>query len=371
MTTIDKSDTKLKTVLIVDDTPDNLALIGELLTPYYDVRIANSGPRALAIAGMSPHPELILLDIMMPEMDGYEVLKRLKTAPETRDIPVMFITALDATEDEALGFALGAVDYLFKPVKPPIVLARVRAQLELKHARDLLRDSNAWLEEEVRRRLRQTRMIQDVSMRALVSLAETRDNETGNHILRTQGYVALLCEQLSLPPNQVGLTSHCIELITKAAPLHDIGKVGIPDHILQKPGKLTDEEWVVMRTHTALGAEAIQRAIQDEQDQSALDFLRIAIQIAQSHHEKWDGSGYPQGLKGEAIPLPARLMALADVFDALINRRCYKEAISLQQAVEIILDGKAKHFDPAVVEAFIARQADFAAIAQRYAENGT
>jgi len=338
------------------------------LLPHYDVRIANSGARALAAVELSPRPDLILLDIMMPELDGYQVLKRLKAMPETRDIPVIFISALDSTEDETFGLELGASDYISKPIKPSIMLARVRSQLELKTARDILRDNNAWLEQEVKRRMRQNQIIQDASMRALASLAETRDNETGNHILRTQGYVKELCQALAQGEYQAELDSQCSELIAKAAPLHDIGKVGIPDHILLKPGKLTAEEWAVMKTHTTLGAEAIQRAIQNEEDQSALDFLQVGIAIARSHHEKWDGSGYPDGLKGRAIPLAARIMALADVFDALVNRRCYKEGMPMEQAVAIIVEGKEAHFDPAVVEAFLARQAEFSAIAQRYAE---
>lgn len=205
-------------------------------------------------------------------------------------------------------------------------------------------------------------------MRALASLAETRDNETGNHILRTQGYVEILCQELSHTAYRETLTKHCIELVTKAAPLHDIGKVGIPDHILLKPGKLTEEEWVIMRSHAELGAQAIQRALADQPDQSAFDFLEVAMEIAHYHHEKWDGSGYPDGLVGDAIPLSARLMALADVFDALINRRCYKAPMTMEQATEIILESKGKHFDPVVVDAFVIRRNDFIEIAHRYAD---
>ncbi len=356
------------TILIVDDTPENITVLGELLKPLYVVRVATNGPRALASANSLPRPDLILLDVMMPEMDGYAVMTKLRENPVTAEIPVIFVTALDATDDETHGLELGAADYITKPLRAPIVLARVRGQLELKHARDRLRDQNSWLEAEVSRRMKQNQMIQDASMRALASLAETRDNETGNHILRTQGYVEVLCRELSRHGHPELRDEHNIELITKAAPLHDIGKVGIPDNILLKPGKLTDEEWTVMRTHSTLGAEAIQRAIQDEADQSVFDFLLVAMKIAHHHHEKWDGSGYPKGLKGEAIPLPARLMALADVFDALINRRCYKEAMTMEVATAIIQEGKGKHFDPTVVDAFLDRQTDFIAIAHKYAD---
>ncbi len=358
-----------KTILIVDDTPENLTVLGELLQSHYRVRVANSGARALAASVTEPKPDLILLDVMMPEMDGYTVLSKLRDNPVTRDTPVIFVTALDATEDETHGLELGAADYITKPIRPGIVLARVRGQIELKEARDQMHNQNAWLEAEVERRMQINQLIQDVSMRALASLAETRDNETGHHIRRTQGYIEVLCDQLATEgkhPDE--LTRQRISMITKAAPLHDIGKVGIPDHILLKPGKLTDEEWVIMRTHTTLGAEAIERAIKEEKDQSAFAFLHVAMQIARSHHEKWDGSGYPQGLKGEAIPLPARLMALADVFDALINRRIYKEAFSREDTVNIILEGKGKHFDPEVVDAFMKRLQDFMDIATRFAD---
>ncbi|OAI12433.1 two-component system response regulator [Methylomonas koyamae] len=355
-------------ILIVDDTPENITVLGELLQPYYTVKVATDGRRALASAIKPPHPDLILLDVMMPELDGYAVLARLREAAETRDIPVVFVTALDASEDESRGLELGAADYITKPIRPPIVLARVRAQLELKQARDRLRDQNQWLEGEVARRLQQNQKIQDVSIRALASLAETRDNETGNHILRTQGYVGVLCDELAGSHFSGRLDARTVELITKAAPLHDIGKVGIPDHVLLKPGKLNDDEWQLMRTHAKLGAEAISRAIRGEPDQSSFDFLHTAIEIAHYHHEKWDGSGYPDGLCGDAIPLPARLMALADVFDALINRRCYKAPMAIEQAAAIIADGKNSHFDPRVVDAFANRLDQFATIAERYAD---
>ena len=362
---------QLKTLLLVDDTPENLTVLGEILMPYYRVRVANSGARALVAAASEPRPDLILLDVMMPEMDGYKVITHLRSNPLTLDIPVIFITALDATEDETKGLELGAADYITKPVRPAIVLTRVRGQIELKEARDRMRDQNAWLEAEIERRMRQNQMIQDVSMRALASLAEARDNETGNHILRTQGYVKVLAEELSkLPQYAEKLTPTIIESYVKAAPLHDIGKVGIPDRALHKPGKHTPEEWELMKTHAKVGSDAIWRAIQDEEDQAGLDFLRIAMDIAHYHHEKWDGSGYPEGFSGENIPLPARLMALADVFDALISKRVYKPAFTVEHTTEIILNGRGKHFDPDVVDAFVARLDEFYAIAARHTDEG-
>jgi putative two-component system response regulator len=357
-------------VLVVDDMSENLEVLGELLQPDYRVRVANSGTRALEVAASEPRPDLILLDVMMPDMDGYAVLQRLRAAEATCDIPVIFVTAMDSAEEEERGFSLGAVDYILKPVKPPIVRARVRTHLELKAARDALQVRNFNLELEVKRRMRESQLIQDVSLRALAGLAETRDNETGNHIRRTQSYVEVLADALAGHRNFAGLRAEgIIELIVKAAPLHDIGKVGIPDHILLKPGPLDPYEWRIMQTHTRLGAEAIEAALIDEDDQAPLAFLHIAMDIAYSHHEKWDGSGYPDGLRGPAIPLPARLMAVADVFDALISRRVYKPAMPFDEAADIIRAGKGSHFDPDIVAAFDVHFGDFVAIAQRYADD--
>jgi putative two-component system response regulator len=361
--------TPQKTLLLVDDTPENLTVLGEILMPHYRVRVASSGARALAAATSDPRPDLVLLDVMMPEMDGYEVISRLRADPRTRELPVIFVTALDSTEDEAHGLELGAVDYITKPVRPAIVLARVRGQLELKEARDRMRDQNAWLEAEIARRMRQNQVVQDVSMRALASIAEARDDETGNHILRTQAYVNVLARALATTPRYAGeLTPALVETYTKAAPLHDIGKVAIPDHILHKPGKHTPDEWEIMKTHARQGSDAIWRAICDQEEREALDFLYIAMDIAHYHHEKWDGSGYPEGLAGEAIPLPARLMALADVFDALISKRAYKPAFPLDRATAIINEGRGRHFDPDVVDAYLAHLDEFAAISARYAD---
>ena len=355
------------TILIVDDAPENLAVLGEVLAPAFKVRAANSGARALQIAASTPRPDLILLDIMMPDMDGFEVLARLREDGATRDIPVIFVTAMDAVADEERGLALGAVDYIAKPIQPAIVMARVRAHLELKQARDWLKDQNSYLEAEVARRMQENLMIQDVSIRALARLAEVRDLETGNHLLRTQGYVQTLAEALQDHPRFAAvLTPRFIRTLVKSAPLHDIGKVGIPDHILQKPGPLTAEEWHIMKTHAKLGSDAIGNAERDAEH--PIDFLAVAKEIAHRHHEKWDGSGYPDGLAGDGIPVSARLMALADVFDALTSRRVYKPPMSTEQAAAIILQGRGVHFDPDVVDAFIATRDRFDAIARRYSD---
>jgi putative two-component system response regulator len=341
------------TILIVDDVPDNLAVLGELLRQSgYQVKVANSGRAALRFAAQLPRPDLILLDVMMPEMDGYQVLLALRDNPVTRDIPVMFLTALDASHDEQRGLDMGAADYISKPIRPSVVLARVRTQLEAKQARDLLRGQNSFLEAEVARRMAENELIQAISIRALARLAEIRDPETGNHILRTQAYVELLARRLQSHPRFAAtLSDDYIKLLARSAPLHDIGKVGIPDAILQKPGKLDVEEWEIMKTHARLGAEAIEQADLDSEKQLA--FLTLAREIARWHHERWDGAGYPDGLQGEAIPVSARLMALADVFDALISPRVYKAPIPLAQACEIMRAGRGSHFDPDACDAFL------------------
>ena len=367
MTEFKRLDEK-NSILVVDDVPDNLTLMSNLLREDYKVRVANSGERALAIAGSRTPPDLILLDIMMTEMDGYEVCQRLKNDPATQHIPIIFLTAKAEVGDETHGLELGAVDYITKPISPPILLARVKTHLAMKLVQDFLRDKNAFLEAEVKKRTQELEAIQDVTVHTLASLAETRDKETGNHIRRTQYYVKLLAEKLRKHPrfSPVLDDDRTIERLFKSAPLHDIGKVGIPDHILLKPGKLDPEEFEVMKSHAILGRDAIMQA--EQELGVTIPFLQFAKEIAFSHQEKWDGSGYPQGLVGEAIPVSARLMALADVYDALISKRIYKSAIPTDKAVEIILEGKGKHFDPDVVEAFLELQDEFQEVAARFAD---
>jgi putative two-component system response regulator len=359
--------TEPPTVLIVDDTPDNITLLNGLLKDTYKTKVATNGERALKVANADPLPDLILLDIMMPGMDGYEVCRQLKNDARTRDIPVIFLTAKTQVEDEQMGFDVGCVDYITKPISPPIVLARVKTQLALKGAADFLRDNNVYLESEVARRTREVQVIQDVTIMAMASLAETRDNETGNHIRRTQHYVRALAKKLQADSRFAhALGDETIELLYKSAPLHDIGKVGIPDAILLKPGKLTPEEFEVMKTHTTLGRDAIATA--EKLIDTPNTFLAFAREIAYSHQEKWDGSGYPQKLKGEAIPLSARLMAVADVYDALISRRVYKPPFPHDEAVSIIRQCKGSHFDPDMVDAFVQVAHEFKAISEVFAD---
>ncbi|HZV53295.1 MAG TPA: two-component system response regulator [Rhodocyclaceae bacterium] len=353
------------TVLIVDDVPENLGILFELLRPQYRVRGASSGAEALRVAASAPKPDLVLLDVMMPDMDGHDVFRHLRGNPATEDIPVIFVTAMDSMEDEMRGLELGAVDYITKPLRPPVVLARINTQLELKRARDWLTDQNDFLEAEIARRMAENDRTQLVTIRALAHLAETRDPETGNHILRTQGYVNLLATRLRNHPRFAAfLSQRNIELLTKSAPLHDIGKVGIPDSILQKPGKLTAEEWEIMKAHARIGSDAIEQAEADVAEPPP--FLTLAKEIAHWHHEKWDGSGYPDGLAGDGIPIAARLMAVADVFDALISPRVYKPPMDVDQAREIIAAGRGSHFDPDMADAFLAGFAEFVAIAKHH-----
>ena len=356
------------TVLVVDDTADNLALMNRLLNDRYRVKLANSGQKALKIAQSETPPDLVLLDVMMPGMDGYEVCRRLKAEPKTRDIPVIFLTAKAEVEDEQSGLALGAVDYITKPISPPIVLARVETHLNLKKAADFLRDQNDYLEAEVQRRTMEITAIQDVTILAMASLAETRDSDTGNHIRRTQHYVKVMAKQLRQHPRfSETLTDAYVDMLFKSAPLHDIGKVGIPDRILLKPGRFTPDEFEIMKTHTTLGFDAIQHA--EASLGTRVAFLGMAKDIALYHQEKWDGSGYPKALAGEDIPLSARLMAVADVYDALISRRVYKEGMSHEKAVGIIAEGRGSHFDPDLVDAFMAAHDKFKAIAVRYGDD--
>jgi putative two-component system response regulator len=348
-----------KILLVIDDTADNLLLMNEILHTTYKVKGAISGEKGLLIAMANTPPDLILLDVMMPKMDGYEVCEKLKENPITRNIPIIFVTAKSDSADEEKGFAMGAVDYILKPVSPPIVRARVAAHLLLKNTTDFLRDKNQFLHQEVERRTQQIirqseelHAIQHVTILAMTSLAETRDNETGGHIHRTQHYVKALAQKIQRHPRFAHqLDDFSIDLLFKSAPLHDIGKVGIPDRILLKPGPLTAEEFVIMKRHTTIGKDAIEKA--EAQSKTQISFLTFAKEIAYSHHERWDGTGYPQGLAGDDIPLSARLMAIADVYDALINKRVYKSAFTHEKAVEIITAGRASQFDPDILDAFI------------------
>lgn len=354
------------TILVVDDTPANLSLLTHLLNEKYRVKLANKGLKALEFANTMP-PDLILLDIMMPEMDGYEVCRRLKANEKTKDIPIIFLTAKNEIEDEELGFLLGAVDFIHKPISPPIVLARIQTHLEIKVWHDFLQDQNVWLQKQVEKRLTEINDLQYATICVMTSMAEFRDETTGHHIRRTQNYVLMLAKELSkLPHYKSLLTPSYIEKMSKSAPLHDIGKISIPDDILLKPGKHTPEETVIMKTHAQRGFDMLKKAGDFMGEKG--EFLTFAMEIAGCHHEKWDGSGYPNGLKGQEIPISARLMALADVFDALLSRRPYKPAMSIEKTIAIILEGKGTHFDPEIVEAFLTIKDEMLEVATNLAD---
>lgn len=356
-------------ILVIDDSRDMLDHMVMMLSPTYELRLEGGGGSGLAQA-MDWLPDLILLDVRMDGQDGYAVCEKLKGHPRTSHIPVVLMSAYVDAEGEARAFEVGAADCLRKPINGRVASSRIQAQLTLKAAHDLTRNREVALEEEVRRRTEHIELTQHVALLALVNLARTRDTETGGHIVRTQAYVRMLAERLQTHPKfKAELTPTAIRLITQSAPLHDIGKIGIPDHILLKPGPLTPEEMTVMRTHTTLGLKALEDA--ERLYDRRVDFLRYAKDIVIGHHERWDGKGYPHGLQSDAIPVAARLMAVADVFDALISKRVYKEAFPQEKAVEIIQQGSGTQFDPDVVEAFLDLVEPFAAIARAHRDDDT
>jgi putative two-component system response regulator len=334
----------LATVLVVDDTPGNIDILTGVLAPTYRVKVATSGARALEVAAQDEPPDLILLDIMMPGMDGYEVIRRLKANPLTRRIPVLFITAKETPEDEQKGFDLGCVDYITKPICAPRVRARVRTHLAL-------HDQNRALEAAVRDRTRELQETRLQIIQRLGRAAEYRDNETGMHVIRMSHASQIIALELGLPGQEA-------ETLLTAAPMHDIGKIGIPDRVLLKPGKLDAEEWAIMRRHPEIGHGII--------GSHPSPLLRMAAEVALTHHEKWDGNGYPRGLRGEEIPQVGRIVAVADVFDALTSVRPYKPAWTVEAAVEELKRGSGTHFQPQVVEAFLARLEDILAVTSAY-----
>lgn len=354
-------------ILIVDDVPINIKTLKAILTRNYDLFIATNGRDALEIVESVPI-DIILLDIIMPGMDGYETCRRLKANPSTADIPVIFLTTEDRVSDEAKGLMLGAADFIIKPIHPIVVKARIRTQITLIEARKVLLDQNKQLERMVEERTFQLRTLQDAAMVAMGSLAETRDPETGNHIRRTQYYVKALATHLRSHCNFCDfLTFDVIELLHKSAPLHDIGKVGVPDRVLLKPGKLTCEEFEEIKKHSVLGYKAILEA-EKMLDHSQAPFLRLAKEITLSHHERWDGTGYPMKLSKNEIPISARLMAVADVYDALSSKRVYKPAFSHERSRKIIVEESGQMFDPDIVDAFIMIEEQFQEIAIKFTD---
>jgi len=335
-----------QTILVADDTPENIDLLSALLRQDYRVKVATSGEKALAIVNSTEPPDLILLDIMMPGMNGYDACRRIKANPDRRGIPIIFVTAMTSIEDERLGLEVGAVDYITKPISPPIVAARVRTHLALY-------DQTRVLEDRVRARTAELFASRQQIIRRLGRAAEFRDNETGNHVIRMSYYARLIAQAIGLGPEAT-------ELLFNTASMHDIGKIGIPDAVLLKPGPLNKAEWAVMRQHPEIGAEII-----GEHDDELLQTSRT---IALTHHERFDGSGYPRGLIGEDIPLFGRIVAIADVFDALMTARPYKPAMPIDETLQVMGRNTGLHFDPALMEVLPSVLPDMLRINATYAD---
>ncbi len=336
---------EMQTVLVVDDTPENIDVLVGILKDRYNVKAAINGMMALKIAKESP-PDVILLDVMMPEIDGFEVCRQLKADFTTKHIPVIFVTAKIGVEDELKGLELGAADYITKPISPPIVIARVQTHLALY-------DQNRELERKVRLRTQQLQKTRLQIIQRLGKAAEYKDNETGLHVIRMSKYAHILAKA-------AGMNEEDAELLMNAAPMHDIGKIGIVDKILKKPGSLTDAEYEEMKLHCAIGADVI------GEDHS--DLLELAKIIAISHHEKWDGTGYPNKISGEDIPLEGRIVAIADVFDALTSVRPYKKEWLVDEAISLLEKEAGKHFDPELVKLFVNIMPEILTIKTQYAE---
>ena len=351
-------------IMLVDDTPENLKFLENMLQNYgYNTTAFPSGAMALRAAERTP-PDLILLDIMMPEMDGFEVCHKLKEDEKLKEIPVIFISALDNTTDKVRAFSEGGVDYVTKPFQQEEVLSRIRTHLNLRRSQQELQKYSLHLEELVDEKVKEISESQVATIHALSSLAEYRDDDTGQHIKRTQVFCKLLAEQLQDNPKcSDRITDSFVYNIYCAAPLHDIGKVGIADDILLKPGKLTDEEFEIMKGHVMIGVKTLQSV---QKDYPNNEFINIGVNLTRAHHEKWDGSGYPDGVAGEDIPLCGRIMAVVDVYDALRSKRPYKEPFTHEKAVEIIQKDSGTHFDPDMVEAFMSVEKEFARIRDEF-----
>ena len=357
-----------KTIVAIDDAPENLLLIMEILKNKYRVKTFKEPKKALEYLLSNTCVDLVLLDVMMPELSGYDVLKVLKQNHGTKEIPVIFLTALSGQKDEQKGLEMGACDYITKPISVPIMLSRINVHLQNRAAKEFLKSKAEYLEGEIQKRTKEILSIQDITILTLASLAETRDIDTGNHLKRTQRYIKILALQLKAHPKfRDYLSDEEIEMLFRSAPLHDIGKVGIADKILLKPAGLSDTEFEIMKTHTTLGKEAIEHAEAEAGVEAA--FLKTAKEIAYCHHENYDGSGYPLGLSGDEIPISARLMSLADVYDALTSRRVYKAPMPHETARSIIVEGRGLKFDPDVVDAFLEMQEEFLVVSQRYADS--
>jgi putative two-component system response regulator len=341
------------TLLIVDDVPANLRVLVSYLKNFnFKVRVAQDGVDALEQVRIAA-PDLILLDIMMPRLNGLEVCRRLKADPKTKEIPVIFMSALDDTFDKIMGFEAGSVDYITKPFQHEEVLARINTHLTIRNLQEEVKQQNELLEQRVQERTKELEETRLQIIRSLGKAAEYRDNETGMHVVRISKYVGILADALQVDSEQR-------ELMVNAAPMHDVGKIGIPDHILLKRGRLSPDEWDIMRTHTIIGEKILSG--------NDSELLKAASLLARTHHERWDGSGYPDGLKEEKIPLISRIVSICDVFDALLSRRPYKEPWTPQATIEYIKEESGKHFDPLIVKAFEEKLPELLAIHEQYCD---
>ena len=353
----------IRTVMIVDDTPANLKILTEILRINgYRVVAFPNGEMAISAANKNP-PSLILLDIMMPNIDGFQVCEELKNSINTKDIPVIFISALNNSKDKTEAFEKGGVDYITKPFQPEEVIARVKTHISIFEMKNELIDYNHKLEEMVSEKVREISDSQKASSLALAKLTESRDYDTGKHIERVQSFCLILANELKNTKYKDDVTQEFLDLLYYAAPLHDIGKVGIPDNILLKPEKLSDEEFDIIKTHVTIGADTLKSVSEIYCNNKIIE---MGIEICRYHHEKWDGSGYMERLKGEQIPLSARIMALVDAYDAIRSERPYKKALGHKEACNLIIKDRDTHFDPIIVNAFLKVGDEFRDVYEKY-----
>lgn len=349
-------------ILIVEDSIVDVALIKAILSDQ-NLYFAKDGIEAFEVIDKVPDIDLMILDINMPRMNGFEVLEIMRNNSKYAKIVTLILTNHDELENEIKGLSLGAVDYIRKPLNIESLRKRIDIHSRLKQATKLLEENNSILEETVKERTSEIALTRSITIHALIGLLEIRDIESGNHTIRTQYFIKAICEELAKKDRYKDiLTEEYIMEIFETAPLHDIGKVGVPDYILLKPGKLTPEEYEKMKLHVNYGVNAIMA----DSYLSIPSFIKTAVEIIGGHHEQYNGNGYPKGLKGEEIPLAARLMAFADVYDALINKRIYKEAFTHEVAMNMILERSGTQFDPEIVEAFVACEDRIIAIAAQY-----
>lgn len=349
-------------ILIVDDSSVDAEIIKSILFDQ-ELYFARDGIEAMMMLDQIDDIDLMILDINMPRMNGFEVMEAMQRDSKYAKVVTLILTNHDELENEIKGLSLGAVDYIRKPLNIESLRKRIDIHAKLKQASKILEQSNQILEETVKERTKEITLTRSISIHALIGLLEIRDIESGNHTLRTQYYIKAICEELAKAQKYKSLlTEDYIMEVFETAPLHDIGKVGIPDNILLKPGKLTPDEFEKMKLHTVYGVNALMA----ETSEFLPSFIKTAVEIIGGHHEKYNGTGYPLGLVGEKIPLAGRLMALADVYDALINKRVYKSAFLHEEAMQIIRDGKGTHFDPELVDAFLACEEEILAITHRY-----